>query len=120
MTEKSILRGEIWLINFDPTIGAEIKKTRPGLVISSDSVGILPLRLIAPITGWQKDFENNIWHIKISPNKSNGLQKDSAIDMIQIRSLDHRRFIKKLGKVPLDILNECIFALMNVVDYVPE
>jgi len=120
LNEKSILRGEIWLINFDPTIGAEIKKTRPGLVISSDSVGILPLRLIAPITGWQKDFENNIWHIKISPNKTNGLQKESAIDMIQIRSLDHRRFIKRLGKVQPDLLNECIYALMNVVDYIPE
>jgi len=101
MTEKSIQRGEVWLINFDPTIGSEIKKTRPGLVISSDSVGILPLRLI-------------------TPNKSNGLQKDSAIDMIQIRSLDHRRFIKKLGKVPAVLINECIYALMNIVDYVPE
>ena len=120
MTEKTIQRGEIWLINVDRTIGSEIKKTRPGLVISSDSVGILPLRLIAPITGWQKEFENNIWHIKIAPNKSNGLQKDSAIDMIQIRSLDHRRFIKKLGKVPADLINECIYALRNIVDYIPE
>jgi len=43
-------RGEIWLVNFDPTVGAEIKKVRPAVVISSDSVGKLPIKLIAPIT----------------------------------------------------------------------
>jgi len=35
-------RGEIWLVNFDPTVGAEIKKIRPAVVISSDGVGKLP------------------------------------------------------------------------------
>ena len=105
------------MINFDPTIGSEIKKTRPGLVISSDSIGILPLRLIAPITGWKNDFENNIWHVKILPEKGTGLEKESAIDMIQVRSLDRRRFLKKMGKVSQEILSECIFALLNVVDY---
>jgi mRNA interferase MazF len=119
MTKIEICRGEIWLINFDPTIGAEIKKIRPGLVISSDSVGILPLRLIAPITGWNNDFENNIWHIRISPSKINGLQKESAIDLIQIRSLDQKRFIKRIGKCSNEILRESVYALMNIVDYEP-
>ena len=36
-------RGEIWLINLDPTIGAEIKKTRPAVIVSDDAIGILPL-----------------------------------------------------------------------------
>lgn len=43
-------RKEIWLINLDPDIGAEIKKTRPCLIISSNDLGNLPLRIIAPIT----------------------------------------------------------------------
>ena len=46
-------RGEIWLVNFDPTVGAEIKKIRPAIVISSDSVGKLPIKLIAPVTDWK-------------------------------------------------------------------
>jgi len=41
-------RGEIWLVNFDPTIGAEIRKTRPAVVVSSDAVGRLPIKLVAP------------------------------------------------------------------------
>ncbi|MEB3178118.1 MAG: type II toxin-antitoxin system PemK/MazF family toxin [Nostocaceae cyanobacterium] len=39
-------RGEIWLVNFDPTVGAEIKKVRPAVVISSDAVGKLPINLL--------------------------------------------------------------------------
>ena len=117
MTEKRILRGEIWLINFDPTVGAEIQKIRPGLIISSDSIGILPIRLVAPITSWKADFKNNIWHVLICPDKGNGLQKDSAIDIIQIRSMDVKRFIKRLGKVPDSVLSEVGDGLLNVIDY---
>jgi len=42
-------RGEVWLLNLDPTLGAEIKKTRPIVIVSHDSIGILPLRVIVPI-----------------------------------------------------------------------
>jgi mRNA-degrading endonuclease toxin of MazEF toxin-antitoxin module len=45
-------RGEIWLVNLDPTVGAEIQKTRPAIVISSDYIGKLPLKLVVPITDW--------------------------------------------------------------------
>lgn len=68
-------RGEIWLVNFDPTVGAEIKKVRPAVVISSDSVGKLPIKLIAPITDWKTYFSSNFWHVKIEPNSINRLNK---------------------------------------------
>lgn len=44
------MRGEIWLVDFDPAVGAEIGKVRPAVVVSLDTVGPLPLRLIVPIT----------------------------------------------------------------------
>ena len=56
-TKLTPKRGEIWLVNFDPTVGAEIQKTRPAVVVSSDSVGKIPLKLVAPITDWKKSFE---------------------------------------------------------------
>ncbi|GIV65215.1 MAG: hypothetical protein KatS3mg046_475 [Bellilinea sp.] len=43
-------RGEVWLVNLDPTLGAEMRKTRPAVIVSSDLVGILPLRIIVPLT----------------------------------------------------------------------
>ena len=49
-------RGEVWLINLDPTIGSEITKTRPSVIVNDDSVGILPLKVIVPITDWKDRY----------------------------------------------------------------
>ncbi len=43
-------QGEIWIINLDPTIGAEIKKTRPAVIVNDNTLGRLPLKIIVPIT----------------------------------------------------------------------
>ena len=37
-------RGEVWQINLDPTVGSEIRKTRPAVIVNDDAVGVLPLR----------------------------------------------------------------------------
>jgi len=54
-------RGEIWLINLDHTIGAEIRKTRPVVIVSSDDVGVLPLKVVAPITDWKVHYADVPW-----------------------------------------------------------
>ena len=53
MPNLSMKRGEIWQVNLDPTIGAEIQKSRPAVIVSDDSIGILPLKVIVPVTGWK-------------------------------------------------------------------
>lgn len=55
-------RGEIWLVNLEPTIGAEIRKTRPVIVVSSDAVGALPIWLVAPLTEWKDYLVRNVWY----------------------------------------------------------
>ena len=47
-------QGEIWEINFNPAFGAEIKKKRPAVIINDNAIGILPLRVIVPITEWKE------------------------------------------------------------------
>ena len=110
-------RGEIWLVNFDPTVGAEIKKVRPAVVISSDSVGKLPIKLIAPITDWKIYFSSNFWHVKIEPNSINRLNKDSAIDTLQLRGADLQRFIRKLGSVSEITMLEIIASIATVIEF---
>jgi len=92
-------RGEIWLINLDPTIGAEIKKTRPAVIVSSDAVGVLPLKVVVPLTDWKERYEIASWMVKVEPDSLNGLEKTSAADTFQIRSVAQERFVRKLGKV---------------------
>jgi len=109
-------RGEIWLVNLDPTIGAEIKKTRPAVIISSGSVGILPVRLIAPITGWDDRYSGNIWHVLITPDTNNNLSKPSAVDVLQIRGIDTARLVHRIGKLGQKTVREITVALAAVVE----
>ena len=92
-------QGDIWLINLDPTIGAEIKKTRAGVIVNDDTLGKLPLKIIVPLTDWKDRYDVAPWMIKIEPNDKNGLRKDSSADCFQIRSISEKRFIKRLGKI---------------------
>ena len=94
-----MFRGEIWLINLDPTIGAEIKKTRPSVIVNDDDIGVLPLKVVAPFTDWKDRYEIAPWMVKITANKTNGLGKDSAVDAFQVRSLSEIRFVRKIGKI---------------------
>ena len=57
-------RGEIWLINLDPAIGAEIKKTRPAVIVNDDAIGILPLKVIVPITEWKDRYSVAPWMVR--------------------------------------------------------
>lgn len=61
-------RGDIWLANFDPTVGAEIKKILPSVVVSSDCVDKLPVKLAAPIKDGKEYYSSNIWHVKFEPD----------------------------------------------------
>jgi mRNA interferase MazF len=50
------LRGEVWLVDFDPAVGAEIRKLRPAVVLSLDTIGRLPLRMVVPVTDWKMAY----------------------------------------------------------------
>jgi len=110
-------RGEIWLVNFDPTVGSEIKKIRPAIVISSDAAGKLPLKLVAPITDWKPYFAKNFWHVKIEPDTEIGLTKASAIDALQLRGMDLQRFIRKLGNISNSKMSEITIAILTMIEY---
>ena len=110
-------RGEVWKVSFDPTVGAEIRKTRPAVVISSDAVGRLPIKLVVPITDWKPAFVPNIWHVRIDPDPTNGLTKTSAIDVLQARGMDTQRFLQRMGEVTPEKLEEILLAIAAVIEY---
>ncbi len=109
-------QGEIWEINLSPTVGAEIRKKRPAVIINNDAIGILPLKVIVPITEWKERFRGAIWMVKIEPNSKNKLAKPSAFDTFQIRSVSTGRFIRKIGSVSSKVLDEIKTAIKAVVD----
>jgi mRNA interferase MazF len=115
MGMKMMQRGEIWLVNLDPTIGSEIRKTRPAVIISSDLVGILPLKVIVPFTDWKDRYDQAPWMVRVDSNEQNGLSKPSAADALQIRSVLQQRLVKKLGILSPVQVAKIIQAVMTVL-----
>jgi len=109
-------QGEIWQINLSPTVGAEIKKKRPAVIINDDAIGVLPLRVIVPITEWKEKFAGAIWMVQLVPDNDNNLAKLSAIDCFQIRSISIKRILGKIGSVSPAILTEIKRAVKVVID----
>ncbi len=101
-------RGEVWLVNFDPTVGAEIQKTRPAVVLQNDVANRWsPITIVAAMTS---QFTEPLYptEVRVRPPEA-GLAADGVILLNQIRSIDKRRLVKRLGALKPDTV-----ARMNV------
>ncbi|MGB2610804.1 MAG: type II toxin-antitoxin system PemK/MazF family toxin, partial [Isosphaeraceae bacterium] len=77
-------RGEVWLVRFDPSAGAAIRKVRPAVVVNLDAIGgRLPLRIVVPVTDSKSDFGNLSWFVFLPAASENGLSKNSGADALQ-------------------------------------
>ena len=96
-------RGEIYYVNFDPTIGVEIKKTRPALIIQND-IGNThsPATIVAAITSTARD----IYPHEVLLTGEGGLPKDSIVLLNQVRTIDKKRLGKKVGMISSDALSK--------------
>jgi len=112
----SVRQGEIWNVSLNPTIGDEISKIRPCVVLDSDGFGVLQIRVVAPITEWRAYFEEYPWMIKLTQDEYNGLYKTSSIDTRQIRSLSYIRFQNKVGVVSGELLKSAHIAIVKAFD----
>jgi mRNA interferase MazF len=104
-------------VDFNPTRGAEIQKQRPALVVNSDAIGRLPIKLVAPITGWKPAFAGNLWHVRVIPDRLNGLEKESVVDVLQLRGVAMERFIRYVGRAVPAMMEEVAAAIAAVVEY---
>jgi len=92
-------RGEIYLTALDPTVGREIQKTRPALVIQNDvSNRLSGITIVAPVTSTVR-FPLNPVHVLLTADQATGLPVTSVALLNQIRAVDRLRLIKRLGRV---------------------
>jgi len=108
-------RGEVWSVNLDPTVGAEMQKTRPVVIISSDLMGKLPLRVVVPLTDWKDHYARAPWMLKVEPDLQNGIEKISSIDCFQVRSISEQRFSRRLGRLPDGVIDELVKRIWMVL-----
>jgi mRNA interferase MazF len=110
-------RGEIYLVNFDPTIGAEIKKTRPALILQNNiSNQYNSITIFAAITS-KFDEPSYPTEILIKAPEG-GLNVDSVVLLNQIRSIDKRRLIRHLralSTTTMELVNQAIQISLALV-----
>jgi mRNA interferase MazF len=109
-----VKNSEIWLVEFSPSVGDEIKKTRPAIVVSDGSFGGLALRIVVPIT----DVKNpRPWHVPIRPTNTNHLTKECVVDCFQLKCFSSERFIKKTGiasPTEMEAVKFCLAEVLNL------
>ena len=92
------LRGEVYLVSFDPTLGAEIRKTRPALILQNDIANrASPITIVAAITS---RFDEELYPTEVPIRaREGGLATDSVVLLNQIRSIDKQRLVRRIGKL---------------------
>jgi len=105
----SIRRGEIFVVNLDPTVGAEAKKTRPAVVVSNDiNNAHSPIVSISPMTSNVTKVYS--FEVEILPGVG-GLKTRSKVMVNQTRAVDKIRLIEKLGHLPKQTMEDVNRAL---------
>jgi mRNA interferase MazF len=104
-------RGEIYLTALDPAIGHEIQKTRPGLIVQNDASNrYSALTMVAPITSTVRLPLSPV-HVLLPAGASTGLTVPSVAVFNQIRAVDRRRLIRKLGKADASVMDQVDLAI---------
>ena len=104
-------RGEVYVVNFDPTMGAEIKKTRPALVVQNDIANrYSPIVIVAAITS---QFEEPLYPTEVLVKApEGGLGDDSVVLLNQLRSIDKGRLVRRLGSLKSDTMGQVERAML--------
>ncbi|MCX6222697.1 MAG: type II toxin-antitoxin system PemK/MazF family toxin [Bacteroidia bacterium] len=106
---------DIWTADLNPQIGTEPGKIRPVLIIQTDLLNSLhPSTIICPITT-NVVKESDILRVHIKKGISN-LQQPSDLMIDQIRAIDNKRFVQKIGEIPADLRKRVSVNLKIVLD----
>jgi len=108
-------RGEVWIANMDPTVGAEIRKRRPVAVISTDAARGLALRTVVPFT--TSALVPAPWHVAVAASAENGLDRDTHADAAQVRTLACVRFVRRLGRLSDEATDDLAMAIAMLIEY---
>lgn len=112
---KEIRKFEIWLANLDPRFGSEAGKTRPVLVVQTDLLNkVHSSTIVCPITS-NIQADSQVLRVHLEKGMAN-LQKDCDIMIDQLRAIDNRRLIKKLGDLPDSLTKKVNENILIVLD----
>ncbi len=110
-------RGDVYLVNFDPTIGSEIKKTRPALILQNDIANrFSSITIVGAITSHP---EGRLYPTEVFVQaREGGLTTASVVLLNQIRSIDKRRLVRRLGMIKpgtMELVERALFISLGLL-----
>ncbi len=106
-------RGELWQMALDPAVN-EPGRLRLVVILSSDAMAVLPLRVVVPLVEWRESFSSAPWMVRIPPVLNSGLNTAMAADALQVRSVSTARLQTCLGSLPGRVTDEVAAALNGI------
>jgi len=104
-----VLRFDVWLVTLDPTVGSEIRKTRPGLIVSPDELNAhIATVIIAPMTTKGRDYPTRV------PCSFQG--KPGQVVLDQLRTVDKTRLVKRLGRLDVAACDNVLDTLVELFE----
>lgn len=115
VSRKMHKKNEIWLANLDPRFGTEAGKTRPVLIVQTDLLNHMhPSTLVCPLT---TNIQPESKILRVHLQKGVGkVEKESDIMIDQLRAIDNKRLVKKLGEVPREIVRKVHENILLILD----
>jgi mRNA interferase MazF len=92
-------RGEVWRMALDSSAEGD-GESRLVIILSSDALAVLPLRVVVPLVAWRDAFTNAPWMVRVPPVLNSGLSEVMAADALQVRSVSTARLKTRLGSLP--------------------
>ena len=116
-TSSDYRLGSLWLVRFDPTVGTEIRKTRPAVIISGTAfnqrskVTVLPLTSVRP-----RNQKLLAVLVPVAPSSGNGLDAESFVICVEPMTFDKRRLVQYLGELQSEQIQRTKFILTRFLE----
>lgn len=111
-----MFRGEVWRLTLARKPGEPSETSRPVLILSSDALGALPLKVVVPLTPWRDEYAAAPWMVRVPPVLNSGLETAMAADALQVRSVSSARLAARLGELPGRVTDQVTAAVGVVIE----
>ncbi len=111
-----MFRGEVWQMSMAKPLVSSEGDTRMVVILSSDAMGALPLKVVVPLTPWKEGYASAPWMVRLPPVLHSGLESSMAADALQVRSVSTVRLIKRMGELPDGFITQITGAISLVLE----
>ena len=111
-----MVRGEIWELTLAASTHSHTALLRRVVLLSSDSLERLPLRIVVPLLPWRDAYSGVPWIVRVPPTLNSGLDSVHAADALQVRSVPAARLLHRVGELPRSLVDEITGAVGTVLE----